>query len=193
VDLILDVGQVQRDDVNMLSKSIIGVLATLPHVKEWRTLTLTSGAFPESVGYITVMDTVPRADWLLWQSITSKGKALARLPIYGDYSIQCTQPATPEESMHMGSANIRYTADDHWLVLRGRGLRQHGYEQYHELARVLTRQNCYTGRTFSWGDNYIFDCAGEAETTGNQTTWRKVGTSHHMAMVLKQLTSPRVP
>jgi hypothetical protein len=192
-DLILDVEQVQRDDINMLSRSIIGVLATLAHVNEWRSLTLTSGAFPESVSHITVMDAVPRSDWLLWQAITSKGKALARLPSYGDYSIQCTQPATPEETMHMGSANIRYTADDHWLVVRGRGLRQYGFEQYHELARVLTRQHCYMGRTFSWGDNFIFDCAGEVETSGNQTTWRKVGTSHHMAMVLKQLTNPRVP
>lgn len=190
-DLVLDVGQVQADDVNMLSKSIIGVLATLPHVKKWRTITLASGAFPQKISHIDGMEKVPRTDWLLWKSIVSKAEALVRLPVYGDYSVQYTEPATPEATIHMGSANIRYTADDHWLVLRGLGLKQHGYEQYHELANHIRSQECYAGRGFCWGDEYIFNCAGGAETPGSQSTWRKVATSHHIAHVLRQLTTRR--
>jgi hypothetical protein len=190
-DLVLDVGQIHADDVTALSTSITVVLAKLPHVKKWRTITLASGAFPQKIGHIKVMEKVPRADWLLWQSIVTHAENLVRLPAYGDYSAQCTEPATPEATMHMGSANIRYTAKDHWLVLRGLGLRQHGYEQYHELAKHIMRQECYTGRTFCWGDEYIFNCAGGAERSGSQSTWRKVATSHHIAQVLRQLTTRR--
>lgn len=191
-DLVLDLGQIEPDDVSMLSKSIIGVLGSIDGVKAFRTLTLASGAFPQTVSHIKMPTKVQRADWLLWQAITKKAKSVARLPTYGDYAIQGTLPPTSEAAMHGGSPNIRYTADDHWLVVRGGAFKLHGYDQYVALAQYLKEQECYAGRTFSWGDEYIFGCAGGAETHGSPAVWRKVGTSHHIMQVLKQLTSLHV-
>ncbi|MEI7881504.1 MAG: hypothetical protein WCI95_11585 [bacterium] len=37
------------------------------------------------------------------------------------------------------------------------------------------------GPKFSQGDKYIYDCATGTAGTGNLTTWRKVGTNHHLA------------
>ena len=62
--------------------------------------------------------------------------------------------------MHGGSPNIRYTAGDHWRVVRGGAFKHHGYDQYVALAQHLIEQECYAGRTFSWGDAYIFGAAG---------------------------------
>lgn len=192
-DLVLDLGQLQPDDVSVLSKSLLGVLSTLPGVTAYRTLTLAAGAFPQSISDIQLPTKVPRADWLLWQSLARKASALARLPTYGDYAIQGVLPPRPDATMHPGSPNIRYTADDHWLVVRGGALKRLGYDQYTALAAHLMEQECYAGRTFSWGDAYIFGCAGGAETPGSPAVWRKVGTNHHIAKVLKQLTSLHAP
>jgi hypothetical protein len=87
------------------------------------------------------------------------------------------------------SASVRYTANGSWLVLKGRNLRDYGYEQFHDVCRELVGMAEYSGRDFSWGDGYIDDCANEIVGTGNLTTWRKVGTSHHIAFVEGQLAS----
>ena len=87
------------------------------------------------------------------------------------------------------SASVRYTANEYWLVLKGRNLRDHGYEQFHDVCRELIEKLEYSGRSFSWGDGYIDDCANEIAGTGNLTTWRKVGTSHHLAFVLRQIST----
>ncbi|WP_223635646.1 beta family protein [Corallococcus sp. EGB] len=192
-DLVLDLGDIRPDDVNMLSKGILGILSTLPGVKAFRTLTVAAGAFPQSLSRIQQPTKIPRADWLLWQSLARKASALARLPTYGDHAIQAVQPPSADAALHSGNPNIRCTADEHWLVVRGFSLKLHGFEQYAALAQFLVEQECYAGRSFSRGDDYIFGCAGGAETAGNSAVWRRVGTNHHIAKVLKQLTSLHVP
>ena len=84
---------------------------------------------------------------------------------------------------------MRYTADGSWLVLKGRNLRDHGYEQFYDVCADLIARDEYSGREFSWGDEYIDDCANRRVGTGNLTTWRKVGTSHHLSYVLRELAT----
>lgn len=192
-DLVLDLGPVTPDDVSVFSKSLPGVIGGIDGLLAFRTLTVAAGAFPQSISRIELPTKVQRADWLLWRSLAGKAKPLVRVPTYGDYAIQGAQPPLPSAALHSGSPNIRYTANDHWLVVRGRALKRHGYEQYTALAGHVMEQECYAGRTFSWGDAYIFGCAGGAETPGSPGVWRKVGTNHHIAKVLKQLTSLHEP
>ncbi|MBN8226697.1 hypothetical protein JYK02_04155 [Corallococcus macrosporus] len=116
-----------------------------------------------------------------------------QLSNYGDYAIQGVLLPPHDAAMHPGSPNIRHTANDHWLVVRGEALKRHGYDQYTGLATYLMEHECYSGRTFSKGDDYIFGCAGGAETPGSPGVWRRMGTNHHIAKVLKQLTSLHVP
>jgi hypothetical protein len=35
------------------------------------------------------------------------------------------------------SANIRYTARENWLVVKGRNVRQYGFDQYFDLCGTL--------------------------------------------------------
>ena len=57
------------------------------------------------------------------------------------------------------SASIRYTTRDSWLVIKGRNVRQYGFEQYFDLCRVLANRAEYSGGDFSWADGYIAKCA----------------------------------
>ncbi len=87
------------------------------------------------------------------------------------------------------SASVRYTHDTYWLVPKGRNLREYGFDQFHGVCRALVQRVEYAGPQFSWGDQYIDDCAAERVGPGNLTTWRKVGTSHHLAFVVRQLAT----
>jgi hypothetical protein len=86
------------------------------------------------------------------------------------------------------SAIIRYSTDDNWLLVKGRNVRDHGYEQFNDLSRLLVANPAFKGPEFSWGDKYIAACAADKERPGNATTWRKVGTNHHITLVADQLS-----
>ncbi|MFP2895841.1 beta family protein [Corallococcus sp. 4LFB] len=192
-DLVLDLGPIGPDDVGMLSKLLLGVIGGIDGLMAFRTLTVAAGAFPQSISRIKEPTKIPRADWLVWRALAGKAKSLPRVPTYSDYAIQGAHPPSLNAAIHSGSPNIRYTAEDHWLVVRGEALKRRGYDQYTALATYLMEHECYSGRTFSRGDDYIFGCAGGAETPGSPGVWRRVGTNHHIAKVLKQLTSLHVP
>ena len=87
------------------------------------------------------------------------------------------------------SASIRYTAQDSWLVLKGKNLRGNGFGQFYQVSRDLIARPEYSGRNFSWGDAYIYECGDELAGPGNLTTWRKVGTSHHLVFAVRQLAN----
>jgi len=53
----------------------------------------------------------------------------------------------------------------------------------------LLRSPAYSGPQFSWGDRYISDCARGKTSCGNLTTWRRVGTSHHIAYLNQQIAN----
>ena len=91
------------------------------------------------------------------------------------------------------TAKIRYTLDDHWLIVKGHSLATPPkYGQFHSLARKLIRQREYMGPAFSWGDNYAAECAKGKATSGNLAKWVKVDTNHHLTFVAHQIASAPV-
>src|SRR5258708_7679806 len=128
----------------------------------------------------------------LWKTLQRRPGLLPRAGmIFGDYAI--AHPVTKEldpRTMQM-SASIRYTTQNNWLVLKGRNVRQYGFDQYFDLSRALVERIEYSGRDFSWGDKYIADCATGMEGPGNATTWRKVGTNHHLTLVTREIANLR--
>ena len=86
-------------------------------------------------------------------------------------------------------ATIRYTIDNNWYIIKGDNVRDYGYGQYHELSRKLLTSRYYCGPTFSWGDNYIQTCVNKNAKTGNLSTWRQVGTNHHIMKVIQDIAN----
>lgn len=188
VDFMLDVREVGEDNREAMAIAVETALRRLPAVSEWRSLTVAAAAFPVNLaGMRPGIHNLPRADWDLWTSLSD----LPRQPGYGDYAI--AHPDLPEVDMTKVkvSASIRYTTPDSFMVARGRVVtddRYGGYGQFTTLAGDLVNHECYSGATYSWGDAYIQVCA-EGGATGNLTTWRQVGTNHHLTLVVKQLAN----
>lgn len=190
VDIVLDFGPVSPDAANTFKVAVESTIRTLAYVEEWRSLIFAATAFPENMSPFSA-DSVnlrERTEWNIWRDLRESDD-LPRTPTFGDYVIN--HPAVPDVDprfMRM-SANLRYTADEDWIILKGRNVRRHGFEQFNELCKKLVRREEFRGEDFSWGDDYIARCARDEEGPGNATSWRRVGTTHHLAVVVDQMTS----
>jgi hypothetical protein len=192
-DLILDLEDL---GVNAGTASLVArsVFLMIPLKDRWRRITLAAASFPEDLSDVSAATIVnlPRLEWDLWKSLQKRPGALPRRDlIFGDYAMSHPIGKTIDPRTMRMSANIRYTTADDWLVIKGRNVRQYGFEQYFELCRLLVERPEYSGRTFSWGDGYIAACAEATQGPGNATTWRKVGVNHHITLVTRGLASLR--
>ena len=193
IDLLIDLEDVGRDGRDLLV--VRYVLTAVPNVMSWRRVVIAGASFPEDLSEIDAASTtkLPRREWQLWQALWRRPDRLPRHDlIYGDYGIAHPIPKELDPRTMRMSASVRYTTEEDWLIVKGRNVRQYGFEQYHDLSRLLVSHADFCGPNFSWGDQFIADCARGKQGPGNATTWRKVGTNHHLTFVTRQLAKSRV-
>jgi hypothetical protein len=197
LDLVVDLEHVTEDVLRLVTPFLPQTLQNLVAIRQWRTLTLMLGSFPQELaplgrGHILY----PRPDWPAWRAVITRIGALDRKPAYGDYAVQYPHfVALPQ--FVAASANIRYTGESEWHIFRGLpvadmgNVRGHGFDQYRQLADQC-RQAVppYRGPAYSHGDQYIDDCANGTVGTGNNTTWREVGTNQHIVFATELATRP---
>ncbi len=191
VDLILDFQSILPDQANAIRRAVRSMLASLPSITDWRTLTFSASAFPQNLSGFAAdtITPVPRAEWTVWVTLAARRQRLPRLPTFSDYAIQYPEPIEVDPRIMQMSANLRYTADRDWLILKGRGVRRQGFDQFRDLCSSLMQEPEYRGPQFSWGDQYIDRCANQLGGPGNATIWRKVGTNHHLEFVVRQIAN----
>jgi hypothetical protein len=189
VDLILDLADISGENPRRLSRYLVDAIRRLERFRSWRTITLVSSSFPRDLSAIPrdAIDAIPRKDWEVWNHVLSSSSG--RKPSFGDYAIQHPEPPEIDPRIMRMSASIRYTADTEWLIVKGRNVKTYGYGQYHDLCRHIVADPRFYGEDFSWGDEYIAECSRGETGTGNATTWRRVGTSHHIKVVCEQIAS----
>jgi len=169
-------------------------LRSFPDLRLWRTLTVASGAFPPDLTRFTLgQHDLPRLDRLAWRRQVALEDPSLRRAAYGDYTIQNPIYSEPPGLANV-SASIRYTADEHWVIMRGEGLRNEngpGHAQYPANALLLRRrpEYCVCGPNFSYGDAYIHDKSEHPDPPGNPETWLRAGFNHHMTFVVRQVAS----
>lgn len=191
IDLLLDLKDLNYETSRavLVARSIFSMV---PRRETWRTMILGAASFPEDLSDVNASaeSLLPRREWQLWKTLQKKPTALPRRDlIYADYAIAHPIPRELDPRTIRMSANIRYTSEENWLILKGRNVRQYGFDQYFDLCQTLVQRPEYSGAEFSWGDRYIWECAARNSGPGNATTWRKVGTNHHMTLVSRALAT----
>lgn len=189
VDLVIDLGQLVSGEEYRVAAAVRGLLLTLPHVRDWRSLTCAGSAFPVNMSGLTAgVHTLPRTEWRCWKLLSSTRASLPRMPVYGDYAIAHPDLVELDPRIITMSANIRYTIDDEWLIFRGRSIEKHGAAQHIAFCKALVARPEYSGKAFSAGDAHIDKCANNGSAgPGNATTWRRVTTNHHLTFVVRQI------
>lgn len=190
VDLVLDLGPTASAG-GLAAATVRLLLASVPQLDAWRSLTLVASSFPidlSEVGGDTTGE-VPRDEWTLWRGLYARQGQLLRMPTYGDYAVAHPVTRRIDPRVIDRSAQIRYTAEDKFLLVKGRSIKNNGSEQQHDIAARLVARPEFRGAAYSWGDAYIAACAKREVTVGNASTWRSVGTSQHMAFVTVQVAT----
>lgn len=195
VDIIIDFRAISTGQAPLLLPMAHLIINSFPDIHDWRTFTLSASSFPMDLSQVpsNSVSYIERTEWALWKSLYTHRTALKRLPAFGDYAISHPDLAPDIDGSLMNmSANVRYTATDNWVIFKGYGVKtagRGGYSQFSGLSQQVIAHSSYSGPNFSYGDKYIYECAQGNVGTGNATTWRLVGTNHHITFLTDQLAN----
>ncbi len=199
VDLLLDLESVEDLSVEEIIEWSTQKISEIKYLSKYRSFILSGGNFPINLIKLKAdqVHIIPRKHWLAWQKICVSSD-IERIPAYSDYAISHPQMSEldEDESQTSGSdkvippnasASIRYTYEYDYIIYRGKGTRQHGFKQFFSISESLINSEEYYDKNHCEGDKFIYKCGTEKEKTGNLTTWRWVGTIHHLTVVVNQL------
>ncbi len=190
-DFILDIRAPNFEPIDSFGKLLEKIIGKLPHLNEWRSFALIGTSFPQSMGGLKLgASIIPRNEWRLYTSLIRRLIVSGiRIPTFGDYGINHPDVLLLDMRLVKPSATVRYTIEDGWLILKGSNVRDYKYGQYRGLCKEVVESVYYSGTTFSEGDKYIHGCAQGTESTGHLTTWRWVGTNHHLEKVVQDVAN----
>jgi hypothetical protein len=190
-DLILDEGAPNFVPLDGFVGLLGIVISNLPFLEQWRTFALIGCSLPPSLSILgqgTSM--LPRYEWLAYKALMGKLQSSGlRLPNFGDYAINHPEIQKGDPRKMRPTANIRYSIEDQWLIVRGKNVKDYGYEQHKGLCDIIVKSKEFSGESFSTGDKYIFACSRGNASTGNLPTWRWVGTNHHLELVTREVAT----
>ncbi len=193
-DLVLDLGAPNFEPVDDFAALVETLIKRLPHLRQWGSFALLGTSFPESLaGLPAGLSVLPRSEWRLYCTLLGRpGMRRSRMPDFGDYGVNHPKVIEGDMRLLKPSAAIRYTANDGWLIAKGTNLRVRGaFQQFFGLSEEVVRSRHYSGPNFSAGDKKIKECASHRGGPGSLTTWRFVGTSHHLEKVARDLATLR--
>jgi hypothetical protein len=200
VDLVVDFSAINETSASFAARIGRLVISDLPYLDSWKSLTVAAGGFPSSLDDVAPDSLTEKPRWELTTFGNLRDRLLgrSRVPSFGDYAV-----AYPRQTAGVPFApapQIRYTASDGWLILKGRKNNRRGHAQFLDICQTITQHDEFTA-DFSWGDRQIalnaqyahMEPVPEGAKPGNATTWRAIGTSHHLALVINRLTTVGVP
>jgi hypothetical protein len=197
VTLIIDLRAIPGDAHETQIFTVKQMLRVLPFAADWRELVLAGSAIPKDLSAIPTTPghvLVPRGEWALWQRLLGTADLeFPRTPVFGDYGISHSEFAEERTGVHDAPVGLRYTLPGGYLLIRWGSMLRAGSAVFGPLARWLVGSEYYSGPEFSWGDGRILELAERSleheSGWGVPKTWRAIGTSHHLAVVVNQLRS----
>lgn len=186
VDLLLDFSAFLPSQSGIIATLAEVIINDIKYINNFRRLILSATAFPANPqGTPQSVNTVPREEWRVWKALKGSTK-LKRLPLFSDYTI--VHPVFPELDFRYVkiAPKIKYATQNEWLFIRGK---KGDWSGFRDICKLLIRQPQYSGASFSWGDEYINECANSVEDTGNPQRWVTIGINHHLTLVARQCSN----
>lgn len=187
VDLVFDLGAVVGElAVHAGARFAADLLRSLPDVDDWRYIIVTGGAFPVDLSETEAwqLGEYPRYDAQLFDRLVSR-RRIPRIPMFGDYAV--ANPLLVVGNAFPAPPQLRYTVADRWLVMKGRRNDPRGHEQFFLVCDHISRHPDFAGAALGNADERIVRARDFGP--GNASTWRQIGTTHHLDYVVQRLTN----
>lgn len=189
LDLLIDFGVVEKArDIGRITPAATQMLEWAAQCGPWRSVTLASGAFPESISGLPSGKPTPlhRYDAELFCRVVEGRPSVT--PDFGDYGIW--HPGAAANIAHPSNPNLKYAYQRDWQVYREQKAPT-GHESFFALCKRVVDSEHWplAGASYSAGDTEIARCAKMERGPGAAREWLQWGASHHFAHVVDRLTS----
>ena len=184
VILLMDLQSVYGEQVDSLVAQVSRFIAQTMKV-QWAGLIVAGYGIPDRLTdavAVRAQGYIPRVERSVYLRV-KKTRSIDKL-WFGDYTT--LSPAHVEldwklMSKVMGPKAV-YALTESWFVVRGAPFSSHadGYGQYHDLAAEIGALEEFPGPEYSFGDNYIYECANPAASTGSPASWITACVNHHI-------------
>jgi hypothetical protein len=187
IDLIIDSRYIDIANV-LIIESILNNIIQIGV----RRLVISASSFPQTLTKCIINEIclLPRHEFSVYKKIISKFSEKTKSEIiFSDYAV--SHPDYLEFIPGMiPSFNIRYSDEKNYIILKGSQIKKGGLDsdKVTGLCNLLVSSKYFKGNDYSWGDEYI-GTRTDGQKCGNLTTWRKVGTNHHITLVVNQLSN----
>ncbi|MET9060665.1 beta family protein [Streptomyces antibioticus] len=173
------------------AKEALRALDSLIPLTSWHTVTVVAGGFPEPPADFRegVPYEAPRTDWETWHEIQHGERPYLPRLRYGDYGIHPATYVTQTPPARGGGPPwgiLRYTTARSYHLSKVPHGRQYD-DANREAARCLTRLADFRGAEAGSGERWLRDRTEGSVSTGNHSTWNKVGNIQHMSFVVRSL------
>jgi hypothetical protein len=186
VILLLDLQSVYGEQVDSLVAQVSRFVAQVMK-SQWAGLIVAGYGIPDRITdavAVRAQGYIPRVERSVYLGVR-KIYSIEKL-WFGDYTT--LSPAHVEldwklMSKVMGPKAV-YALTESWFVVRGAPFSNHadGYGQYHGLAAEIGALEEFPGPEYSFGDNYIYECATKAASTGSPASWITACVNHHITL-----------
>lgn len=189
-DIVLDLEAPTWEPQSVLVGIVSAALKGSSAMAGARSITVAGTSFPASMADVTgPLQFWPRREWSFYQAVLASLGENDRIPGFGDYAIAGHGFAQGDMRLLKPAATIRYTCDDGWIIAKGSNVRDNGFGQYRHCSGNVTNSPRYLGAAYSPGSTYIDACRSGTASTGNLSTWRWVGSNHHITKVVNDLAT----
>lgn len=188
IDIMIDLRDVGQLSVSDLKDLVIDFLASNSQSSQYRSIIIAGSSALKTISSVPkdgVLD-VTRIELRLWLELQADIGNSIELT-FGDYGV--VHPDFSDVGPNKNAnAKIRYTFGGKIIIFRGHKLYDPSdFGQYHVLAEKVRNSDKYQGRSYSFGDAFVDDCADYNKGPGNLGNWVLADMNHHVEYTAKQL------
>jgi len=199
IDIVVDLRVITENRIDLIAKKMIKFLHDIKKSNfKYSNLIVTGSSLDSLTGKNIKTEEqkdIDRNECILWHKISQKLNTNEVNLIFGDYTTIPPNYSDNDLSIQIISnvmtPKIYYTYEKKYFAIRGASFKSHsrGWKQYCDLAKEITNDGCYRGKSYSAGDAYIYERANSTPKTkcGNASSWIRATVNLHITFVTNQL------
>ncbi|MGD0006411.1 MAG: beta family protein [Anaerolineaceae bacterium] len=138
-DLILDEKAPNFEPLDGFVSLLEQIIKNLPYLNGWRSFGIIGTSLPASLSIFgRGVSIIPRNEWRTYKRLQRRLRSSGiRIPTFGDYGINNPEVLRVDPRHMRTTANIRYTINDGWFIVRGQSINKYGLGQHKDLCREI--------------------------------------------------------